>query len=71
MLVGHNPGFGALAFALARADGGDIPAKLADFPTSAVASFLFEADHWTELDPTRARFSQFFTPRLLRAEDIR
>lgn len=66
MLVGHNPGFGTLAFALAGRN--PISPKLADFPTAAVASFLFEAKHWTDLDPTRARLTQFFTPKELSAE---
>jgi len=62
MLVGHNPGFGTLAFAMA---GGGAPAELAAFPTAAVASFLFEAKHWTALDPTQARLAHFFTPKEL------
>jgi len=60
MVVGHNPGFGALAFALAGT--GVTPPKLAAFPTAAVASFLFEARHWTDLDPTAARLTHFFSP---------
>ncbi len=66
MLVGHNPGLGALAFAMA---GRSAPAKLAAFPTAAVATFLFEAKHWTDLDPTQARLAQFFSPKDLKSGD--
>jgi phosphohistidine phosphatase len=60
MLIGHNPGFGMLGFALAGV--GSMPDKLASFPAASVAAFIFEAGHWTDIDPTHARLSQFFTP---------
>lgn len=65
MIVGHNPGFAALAFALAgRAP---IPPKLSAYPTAALAVFKFEAAHWTDLDPTAATLEGFVTPRELEA----
>jgi len=60
MLIGHNPGFGMLGFALAGV--GSMPDKLASFPAASVAAFIFDAKHWTDVDPTHARLSHFFTP---------
>ncbi len=63
MMVGHNPGFASLAFML----GGKapLPPKLTTYPTAALAVFVFEARHWTDLDPTKARLSHFTTPKQL------
>jgi len=60
MLIGHNPGFGMLGFALAGVS--SMPDKLASFPAASIAAFIFDARHWTDIDPTYARLTQFFTP---------
>jgi phosphohistidine phosphatase len=65
MLIAHNPGMAALAFAMAGQNA-QLPAKLTDFPTTAMASFIFDCSHWTDLDPTKARLTHFVTPRELK-----
>ena len=63
LMVGHNPGYASLAFML----GGKapLPPKLTSYPTAALAVFVFEARHWTDLDPTKARLTHFVTPKEL------
>jgi phosphohistidine phosphatase len=64
MLIAHNPGMASLAFAMAVQNGG-MPAKLNDFPTAALACFIFDCNYWTDLDPTGAKLTHFTTPKEL------
>ena len=64
LLIAHNPGMASLAFAMAVQNGG-MPAKLNDFPTAALACFIFECNYWTDLDPTTAKLTHFTTPKEL------
>jgi phosphohistidine phosphatase len=66
MLIAHNPGMAALAFAMAGQNA-PLPPKLTDFPTTALAGFVFECKHWTDLDPTKGRLTHFVTPKDLKS----
>ena len=66
LLIAHNPGMAALAFAMAGQNSG-VPARLTDFPTAAMACFIFDCNYWTELDPTTARLTHFMTPKELKS----
>ena len=64
MVVGHNPGVGDLAGALA----GEGPRKLlsrlaSEFPTAAYAVIDFDAETWAALEPGRGRLDRFVRPR--------
>lgn len=64
MVVGHNPGLGALASLLA-ADGE--PAALANlrhkYPTGALAIIQFDGDSWSEVVEDSGRLTAFVRPR--------
>jgi len=64
-VIAHNPGMASLAFAMAAQNGG-MPAKLSDFPTAALACFIFDCKYWTDLDPTTAKLTHFSTPKELK-----
>ncbi len=70
LAVGHNPGFGELAVALA---GAGAPKELAllrlKFPTAALAVLDFETEHWASVAAGAARLNRFVTAAALRGED--
>jgi phosphohistidine phosphatase len=59
LLIGHNPGIGELASALAEA-----PLR---FPTAAVAVLEFDGD-WSDLEPGQAYLADFAIPADLHQE---
>ena len=64
IVVGHNPGVGDLAGALA----GEGPRKLlsrlaSEFPTAAYAVIDFEAARWSAIEPGQGRLEGFVRPR--------
>ena len=64
IVVGHNPGLGDLAQALA----GEGPRKLLsrlglEFPTAAFAVVDFEVEHWAAIGPGQGRLARFVRPR--------
>jgi phosphohistidine phosphatase len=59
LLIGHNPGIGELASALAEAP--------ISFPTAAVAVLEFDGD-WSELAPGQAYLTDFAIPADLHQE---
>jgi phosphohistidine phosphatase len=66
MLVGHNPGFEALARKLAG--GGDHAAMkelAAKFPTGAVAHLAFAVETWREVESGVGELVGFYRPREL------
>ena len=67
VLIAHNPGMASLAFAMAGQHA-RLPEKLTDFPTAALACFIFECQHWTDLDPTKAKLTHFVTPGMLKKD---
>ena len=68
MLVGHNPGLGDLAVALART-GGPAPeearrrALATKFPTLGFAGFVFAVDRWRDVSPGAGQLTHFVTPK--------
>lgn len=67
MLIGHNPGLGALAVKLCGS-GPDKPlARLhAKFPTAALAVIDFDAERWSEVAPGAGRLEAFVRPKDIR-----
>ena len=66
MLVGHQPGLGALTRALSDGHESRHCRRAHEhFPTAAAAVFEVEADDWTRLDRGAARFIDFAVPREL------
>lgn len=69
MLVGHNPGFHALAMGLAGSGNPDLLAAMAaKFPTSALAVIAFE-DGWSGVGPGKGTLQRFVVPKELRARN--
>jgi phosphohistidine phosphatase len=64
MLVGHNPGFHELAIYLSEVATGPLIARLAGFPTGAMASYDV-AVPWPSLDRRRARLTAVVLPKEL------
>ena len=65
MLVGHNPGLGALVLLLAEP--GDLRARAeAKVPTGALATLETDIERWSELEPGQARLVEFVVPRELK-----
>ena len=64
MVVGHNPGFYELAVLLSEVSTGPLIARLAGFPTGALASFGVEVP-WAALDRRRARLIEVVAPKAL------
>jgi phosphohistidine phosphatase len=64
LLVGHNPGFEDLAFALAgtESDSGSLTAMRAKYPTCALAVFDIESE-WEHLVHSGGRLTSFDVPR--------
>lgn len=71
LMIGHNPGFHALALYLAGAAGGDADAMQRlerKFPTAGLASLAF-AGPWRDLGTGRAMLEAFVTPAVLGGVD--
>ena len=67
--VGHNPGLGELAVALAGAGPHpDLKRMAVKFPTGAVAALDFQVRHWRELERNSAMLALFLTPSELEAD---
>ena len=64
IVVGHNPGLGDLAAALAGEGPRKVLTRLAtEFPTAAYAVIGFDTDHWAEIAPNLGRLERFVRPR--------
>jgi phosphohistidine phosphatase len=64
LVVGHNPGIGALAADLAGSGDPEGLERLGErFPTCALADLVFEVKRWRELAPGAARLEAFATPK--------
>jgi phosphohistidine phosphatase len=69
LAVGHNPGFGELAAALAGAGAPtEISSLRSKFPTSALAVLDFDVPDWTQVAAGGAALNAYVTPALLRGE---
>jgi len=64
MLVGHNPGFHELAITLSDVATGPLVARLAGFPTGALARFTIETG-WSALARHHARLTAVVLPKEL------
>ncbi|HZB91714.1 MAG TPA: phosphohistidine phosphatase SixA [Stellaceae bacterium] len=64
MLVGHNPGFHELATYLSEVVSGSLMARLAGFPTGALAQFETELP-WSRLERKEARLVAVALPKQL------
>ncbi len=65
-LVGHNPGLGDLAVALAGAGAHSLLRQMAaKFPTCAVAALDFSVGHWADIERDAALLALFLTPSQL------
>lgn len=64
IVVGHNPGLGDLAAALAGEGPRGLRALLAtEFPTAAFAVIAFDAPAWAGIAPGEGRLEHFIRPR--------
>jgi phosphohistidine phosphatase len=67
LLIGHNPGLGALAVSLAAAGPSKALQRMrARFATAGVAVLACEIDHWRDLAAGGARLERFVRPKDLR-----
>jgi phosphohistidine phosphatase len=67
-LVGHNPGFGELAAALAGSGTKpDLQRLGAKYPTGAVAVLDFSIERWDEVEPNSGTLALYLTPGELEA----
>jgi phosphohistidine phosphatase len=67
-LVGHNPGLGALATALAGSGAEPELRRLAaKYPTGAVAALDFSVDSWGDVERRSAMLALYLTPSELEA----
>lgn len=62
-VVGHNPGIGAFASAMATA--APDHRRFHDYPTCATTVMEFDADRWEDLRPGTGRVLDFIVPREL------
>jgi phosphohistidine phosphatase len=70
LVVGHNPGFGDLAVALAGAgDGAELKRLRARYPTATLAVLDFPCASWAETAFGAATLHRLVTPADLRGED--
>ena len=68
LLVGHNPGIGALAHALARrTESEDYDRLSRSFPTAALATLRFDRETWAEVSRRRGELAGFRTPKSIDA----
>jgi phosphohistidine phosphatase len=64
IVVGHNPGLGDLAAALAGSGSQEARSRLGlEFPTAAYAVVDFDADRWADIAPGQGRLERFVRPR--------
>jgi phosphohistidine phosphatase len=64
LLIGHNPGFHALALQLLGSGDGEARAQLqAKFPTAALAVIDFEVERWGDLAAGKGKLERFLAPR--------
>lgn len=64
LLVGHNPGIGALAELLTCEDGNGLRQEMAEkYPTGAVAEIELDVSHWRDVGAGRGRLARFLRPR--------
>jgi phosphohistidine phosphatase len=64
LLIGHNPGFHALALQLVGTGDGAARAQLqAKFPTAALAVIDFEVERWGDLAAGKGELERFVAPR--------
>lgn len=69
MLIGHNPGFHALALELAAKGAPELFAAMASkFPTGALAVIAFD-DGWSGVGPGKGTLLRIVTPKGLRAKN--
>ena len=62
-LVGHNPGLGELATALARSDAEpDVGRLAAKYPTGAVVVLDFSIERWDQVERKSAMLALYLTP---------
>jgi len=68
LLVGHNPGSGSLAYALARRSDDERLDRLSrSFPTAALATLGFDRDGWAAVRRRRGDLLDFKTPKSIGA----
>ncbi|SIO29428.1 SixA phosphatase family protein [Vannielia litorea] len=60
MMVGHNPGMGALAAMMVR--NAPIHSRFGDYPTCALTVAEFDIKNWADLSPRQGRVLHFLTP---------
>jgi phosphohistidine phosphatase len=65
LVVGHNPGLGALAAQLTDFDSLDDARHVRSFPTAALAVFETDAPDWPTALTTRLKLLDFMTPKAL------
>ncbi len=66
LMIGHNPGFHALAIGLVGYGDEDTKARLGmKFPTCALATFSFDAENWQRIEQASGHLDLFQVPREL------
>ncbi len=63
MMIGHNPGFGALAHALVKTPPNH--PKFRQYPTAATTVMEFSATDWADVNPNQGQLLDFVVPREL------
>ncbi len=64
MLIGHNPGIGAMTRNLANDDVSESSARAFEkFPTAAVAVFEADIDDWRDLEFGACEFTRYVMPK--------
>ena len=64
LLLGHNPGFELLALSLAKEDGDEARARLAEkYPTAALAEISLPIPHWRDAETQSGVLTRFIRPR--------
>ncbi len=64
LLIGHNPGFHALALQLVGSGDAAARAQLqSKFPTAALAVIDFEVERWSDLAAGKGELERFIAPR--------
>jgi len=62
LVVGHDPGFQALAVKLAGGAGTEGAARIGKFATAALATFAFRRGGWSALDVRSGALTDFLRP---------
>jgi len=64
LVIGHNPGFEALARLLAPTGNADATSRLrVKFPTAGLAVIALDIERWAEAAPGKGRLEAFMTPK--------